>query len=222
VLDTRQRWGGILGIVSAVLFFFGVTMPNLPDWKVTTKHPNPAQHVASFYNSSGNRARLVIAAYLLALSGLAFLWFLSTLRERVRRAGVGSGVLTDVATGAGLLFVAMMFAAGACWATIAGNIIFGNQLHPNPELAAFLPQLGYPLLLIFGMLSAAVMVALVSVQALQTGALPRWLAYAGFVVSVALLVAVFFIPMILFLLWILAVSIVVLRSGAVPATQVPA
>ncbi|HEX9548268.1 MAG TPA: hypothetical protein VF942_13090, partial [Acidimicrobiales bacterium] len=104
MVDTRQRWGGILGIVSAVLFFFGVTLPNLPDWKVTSKHPDPARHVASFYNSSGNRVRLIIAAYLLALSGLAFLWFLSTVRARVRRAGEGSDVLTDVATGAGLLF----------------------------------------------------------------------------------------------------------------------
>jgi hypothetical protein len=72
------------------------------------------------------------------------------------------------------------------------------------------------------MLSAAVMVALVSLQALQSAALPRWLAYAGFVVAVALLFAVFFIPMILFLLWVLAVSIVVLRSGVVPAAQVHA
>ena len=214
-----QRWGGVFGIAFTVLFFFGVfALPNLPDWKATKKYPDPAAHLTSFYNSSGNRARLVIAAYLIALAGLSFLVFLSAVRARLVQAGGSTGPLSDIASGAGLVFVAMIFSAGAAFATIAGDIVFGGQgkqFHPNPELAAFLPQLGYPLLLVFGMLSAAVVVLLTSVVAVRTGALPRWLGYAGFVVAFFQLFAVFFIPMILFLLWMLAVSIVFLGRSSV-------
>jgi hypothetical protein len=214
----RRRWGGVFGLVFTVLFFFGVfALPNLPDWKVTKKIPDPAQHVASFYNSSGNRIHLIIAAYLIALGGLAFLVFLSAIRARLREAEGPGGGFSEVATGAGLLFVAMLFAAGASFATIAGDIVFGGQgkqLHPNPELSAFLPQLGYPLLLVFGMLSVAVVIVTTSILAVRTGILPRWLAYAGFVVAFFQLFAVVFVPMILFVLWMIAVSVVLLRSEA--------
>jgi hypothetical protein len=211
----NQRLAGICAVVFAVLFFLGVTMPGLPDYKVTKKYPDPAAHLTSFYANHGNRTRLVVAAYLMAVAGLVFLVFLSYLRDRLRRAEGEAGASGGLVFAAGAVFVAMIYAGSAAWASIAGDLIFGNQRPPSPDVMGFIPQLGYPLVLIFGMFAAALAVAVTSMSALRTGVLPRWLAYLGFVAAVAMLFSVVFVPMVLFVIWMIAVGITLLRGGPV-------
>jgi hypothetical protein len=211
----NQRLAGICAIAFAVLFFVGVTLPGLPDYKATKKYPDPAAHLTSFYASHGNRTRLVVAAYVMALAGLVFLVFLSHLRDRLRRAEGEAGASGGLVFGAGAVFVAMSYAGSAAWASIAGDLIFGKQRQPSPDVAGFIPQLGYPLVLIFGMFAAALAVAVTSMSALRTGVFPRWLAYLGFVAAVAMLFSVVFIPMLLFVVWMIAVGITLLRGGPV-------
>jgi hypothetical protein len=75
-------------------------------------------------------------------------------------------------------------------------------------------SLGIAVLLMVGGLVAALMLAAVSLAARGTEALPNWLVTAGFVVAVILLGSVMFIPMVVLLLWVLAVAITVGRSSA--------
>lgn len=213
-MNSRQRWGGGLGVLSGVLFFVAVIMLfGLPSWKVSSDHPDPARHVTDFYNSSGHRGAIVFGAYLLVLSGLAFMGFLMHLRRHLREAG-GDSVVIDVLTGAGLVYVALSSAGALTMATIAADIGFGQQMHPSPELAALLPQLGYPLLLIGGMFSGALVVAMASMTVVRSGGLPRWLGYAGFVVALGLLFAAIFLPMILWVLWLIIAGIAVATQAA--------
>ena len=55
---------------------------------------------------------------------------------------------------------------------------------------------------------ASVLVLATSTAALRTGALPAWLGWAGLIVSVLMLFAIFFFPILAFLAWVLAVSLV--------------
>jgi hypothetical protein len=55
-----------------------------------------------------------------------------------------------------------------------------------------------------------------SIVALRTLVLPRWLSFAGFGVAPLLLLAIFFVPVFLWLAWILALSVVlILRTARV-------
>jgi MFS family permease len=66
---------------------------------------------------------------------------------------------------------------------------------------------------------ASVLVAATSVLALRTAVLPRWLGWVGIVVALALLVAVFFIPVFLFWAWVLVVAVVL--AVRTPSAQSP-
>ena len=60
--------------------------------------------------SSGS-ATWVVALYLIPFAGVAFLWFLATLRRRIGRGE--DQFLATVFLGSGFLFIAMLFAADA-------------------------------------------------------------------------------------------------------------
>jgi len=60
----------------------------------------------------------------------------------------------------------------------------------------------------------AAFVAATSLGGVRDGLLPTWLAWLGLPVAVALLAVYWYLPLFVFLVWIVLVSIVSLRSGA--------
>jgi hypothetical protein len=66
---------------------------------------------------------------------------------------------------------------------------------------------GY-LTLVSGVMLASIVVLSASTAALRTGVLPAWLGWTGLVVAVVMLFAVFFIPILIFVAWVLVVSLV--------------
>jgi hypothetical protein len=220
VRDSRtEKWGPIAGIVFAVLFvaafFVQGELPSGDD---------SAAEVASFYDDSGNRAQVIIATYMLFVASVFFLWFLGSLRRRLIKAEGEPGPLTPIAFGAGIVFIAMLMVGAACFASVAGDIAFGDEkvaTVASGDAARVVPQLGYPVLLIGGMFAAIAMICATSVLTMRTGVLPRWIGWYGFVAAVLLLAAVVFLPMILFVLWVLFVSIAMLRGAEAPAAPSP-
>ncbi len=201
-----ERWGPIAGIVFVVLFVAGVSIGlNFPD------SDDSAAKIAEYYNDSGDRAQLIIGSYLIVLSGVFFLWFLASLRSRLLLAEGAPGRLTAIAFGSGLVFTALVMTAGAIFMTVAADITFGDNKFVSVEGARLLPVLGYPILLIAAMFAAIAMIDATSVLIMRTGTLPRWIAWFGFVTAVLLLFAVFFIPLLFLMFWVLAVSIAMLR-----------
>ena len=206
IRDRRwAQWAPVSGILFVVLFVVGVMLLNLPD------SDDPLTKFKSFYDDSGNRTQLIIAGYLLALSAVFFFWFLASLRATLIAVEGMPGRLTSISFGSGLVFVAMLLAATGCFIFIAGEISFGDVDNINPELMRVLPDLGFPMLLIGGMFSAIAMIDAASVLIVRTGVLPKWIGWFGFVAAVGLLFAGFFLPVILLLLWVLFVSVALLR-----------
>jgi hypothetical protein len=215
--DSRgEKWGPIAGIVFVVLFIVGVSLFNTPD------SDEPLLKFKEFYDDSGNRAQVLIAAYLLILSGVFFLWFLASLRSRLLTVEGAPGRLTAIVFGGGLVFVAMLMAAAAAWAFIAGEISFGDVDNINPELMRIFPDLAFPLLLVAGAFAAIAMIDAASVLIVRTGVLPTWIGWFGFVAALGLLFAGFFLPLILLLLWVVFVSVAMFRqSSPAPAARQP-
>ena len=136
----------------------------------------------------------------------------------LRRSEAGEVGLSTLAFASGVVFVTMMFASGAAMTSVAASVEFGSTPVPDGEFARQLEQLGFVFLLLYGMLAVGVCVAATSVSALGTGVLPRWLAIAGLAVALVVgALGVFFLPMILLVLWVLAVSIAMLAPTTTPA-----
>ena len=207
-------WGPIAGIVFVVLFVVGFSLFDAPSGD------DSVSKITSFYNDSGDRAQLIISSYLLILSGVFFIWFLATLRNTLTAAEGESGRLALIATMSGVIFTALLMVAAAMFMTVAADITFGDEKFVSVEAARLLPEVGYPILLIGGMFAAAAMIDATSIVILRTGVLPKWIAWFGFVAAIGVLFSVFFLPMGLLVLWVLFVSVALLRRR--PVRETPA
>ena len=162
-----------------------------------------AQFVTLF-SDSGNRIGYVIGSALLVLAGLAFVWFAHALSCETgnRRAAL---LITGAAAAIGMIVAALAFA------TVPLSLLFGS-FFTDPGLEAgqaVLPQFGYVALSLGGMLPAGIFIA---IAARTPDLLPRWLSIASYPVALLVaLTALLFMPMILFVLWVVAATATVSR-----------
>jgi hypothetical protein len=80
-------------------------------------------------------------------------------------------------------------------------------------MARWLPQLGFGVILLAGGLSVALSLVVMNTLILRTGVLPPWIAYFGYLAALAMLIAAIFIPMFVFLLYMLVLGVVLLMKG---------
>jgi len=200
---SRGRIGAWMGIVFVVLFVVGFGV-------FTTPSSNNASHTGQWQRwwlDSGHRAQAIIGTYLMVLALLAFVAFLWALYSRLSEGG-GLALLF------GMLFTTVALIAVMVRATIPGANVFGNTPVPSGDFARQFDQIGFAVLLVAGALAAGLFVIIASHLARRDEALPGWLTIAGYVVGALQIIAAFFIPFLLFLLWVLIVSIVLLRRQA--------
>jgi hypothetical protein len=217
VRDTRSglRWGGIAAIVFAVLFVVGFLFVS-----DTPEGDESNLKWLRYYADSDNRRMIIIGAIVLALAALAFLVFLGVLRERLRNAGAGLEWIGTTAFASGLLFVAMLAVATLGTASVSASVEFGDApVVRDADVLRTFESLGIGALVLFGAAAAGLLIITTSVVAGRAALLPRWLVVAGYIAGVIVLLGgLFFIPLVLFVLWMLVVGIVMLRgSGAAAA-----
>jgi hypothetical protein len=189
-----------MGIAFVVLFVIGfLTFPTPDDNK------NTAQWVR-WWTDSGHRVSAMIGAYFMILGVFAFVWFASSLRDRL---GQGSGLMLMF----GSIFAALALVSVIVRAAIAGAKQFGDTPVPAGDFARQFDQIGFGLLLLAGALAAGLFVAFASYLASRTDVLPGWLCIVGYVVAALQVVAVLFFPFVLFFLWVLVAAIVLVSRG---------
>ncbi len=158
------------------------------------------------------------AAVLMALGGLLFLGFLGGLRERLERGGARA----TVPIAAGALFVGGLFTYAALKAAIPQALDYAKPYTVDTNTARVLEPLSYTSL-IYVSIAAAAMVIGVSYIAAGHGLLPSWLTRGGYgAAALSVVSSVAFIPLgpPLAGVWVVAVSIVMLRDArVVPAAN---
>jgi|SRR5215469_2374594 len=156
-------------------------------------------------SDSGWRNLVRFALNLVPFAGIAFLWFLGVLRNRLGERE--DRFFATVFLGSGLLFVASLFAAAAVLGSIIGAVMQGNVDMPDSEYLFGL-RFGGALLNVFAIKMAGVFTFSTCSIALRTRIFPRWVAITGFSCGVVLLLVITNWPWIalLFPLWILLVS----------------
>jgi hypothetical protein len=183
-------------LLAAIFWLLRVSVPADPlepgQWLATSSYP------------------VTLALNLVPFSGIAFLWFIGALRDRL-------GLMEDrffatVFFGSALLFLAMLFVAAA---TIGAIILtFANA--PNEMLNSTTFRFGravaYNVVNIYAIKMAGVFMFSTSTVALYTGLTPRWIAVLGFVLAGILLVGSYYISwsFLVMPVWVLVISVCIL------------
>jgi hypothetical protein len=163
-----------------------------------------------------DQARTIVGVYLLAVAGLAFLHFLAVLRNRLRDS-FGATTSADVAFAGGVVYVAILFVASGMWGVLALGTALDELPEPvDPALARTLTNLGFTLLLVFGLLAAAVMVVATSIVLVRARLGSLWLGWAGMIAAPLLLLGPFYMPQLLVPLWVVATSVGLARTSPEP------
>jgi hypothetical protein len=212
------RAAALAGIVFAALLTAALTL-------ITVSTPSGAtRNIDEWLTDPQRRRAVAVALGMVPFAGIAFLWFMGVVRDRL--GDREDKFFATVFLGSGLLFVAMLFVAAA----LGGGLLdLVNSSSPGSSLLSTLAaprRITWILVHIYMMRMAAVFTMSTAVLALRIGFAPRWIARLGVATAVILLVSVGLSPWVelLFPAWILLLSIdILLRSlRASPAPPTPA
>ena len=159
------------------------------------------------------RATLAIALDLVPFAGIAFLWFIGVVRDRIGQRE--DRFFASVFLGSALLFVAMLFVGAAFAGGLIADVAAGSAVAPRPDALALGRQITSLLLRLYAMRMAAVFTISTVTIGLRTKGVPRWIGLLGIAVAVVLLVSVGLTAWgeLLFPAWILLLSVDILRTG---------
>jgi hypothetical protein len=204
------RWSPVSGIVFVALWI---------SLLVVAKDPGDTDaEISAYFADDGNRTRQVTTFFLVLGAGFFFVWFLTVLRGRLAQAEGRPGPLTAMAFGAGLVALGLWLVADVFFSAVAFARDFTeNDLYViEPNTFRLLDNMGYTLWF-SGTTIASLVVIAASILALRTGFLPKWLGWVGFLAAATMLVAFFFIPFLIWLGWVLLVSVLLIWKPAADA-----
>lgn len=154
-----------------------------------------------------------LALNLLPFAGIAFLWFIGVIRDRLGQHE--DRFFSTVFLGSGLLFLAMLFSSAA----LAGGIMSMYGTTPGKLLESGIYTYGrmviYEFMNVYTLKMAGVFMISMSTLILRTGIAPRWMALLGFVSAVFLILSLGFFDWapVVFPLFVLMISIYILVAN---------
>lgn len=191
--------------VAGILFALLLTTSLVMIWSAIPSDPS-----AVVRELESNVTLVNIALFLVPFAGVAFLWFIGVIRDRI---GIREDKLfSSLYLGSGILFLAMYFTCSA----IAGAQIFMVRMKGpafiQTDVYLFGRQSVYLLMNVYAMKMAAMFMMSTSGVSLRTGVLPKWLSILGAIMALAIIIGggidrmfVLFFPA-----WVFVLSIVVL------------
>jgi hypothetical protein len=213
-LRTVAQLTGVLGALFAVLFLISL-------WVIATS-PGPKasdQELVDFYASDETRRVVLVGLYLLPFAAVAFLWFLSLLREWVLVSSRGvNRLLSNVQLGSGVAFITLAFAAAAASTVVAAGVEFA-EAPIDPGDARQFTLYGDVLLFIFAMRMAAIFMMTTTSIGRHAGVFPRWFTLTSYALAAFLFLSATlnFWLVLVFPLWVLALGGLILFK----ARQIP-
>jgi hypothetical protein len=197
---TPPREAAIAGLLFSVLLIvsLGIIRMALPDISVEER-----------IVKSGFEHAIGLALNLVPFAGIAFLWFLGVLRNRLGAAE--DQFFATVFLGSGLLFVASLFGSAA----VAGAVLV-HSARSTQEIGSgiyyFAQEVSHAFLNVFAVKMAGVFIFSTCTIALRTAIFPRWIAFLGFACGLALLLIIsnWLWIVLLFPIWTTVVSVYLL------------
>ncbi len=116
-----------------------------------------------------------LALSLMPFAGIAFLWFMGVIRDRL--GAFEDQFFSTVFFGSGLLMLAMVFAASAVAGGVAVSYSTSSAEFTSSEVYQFGRSVMSELFSIYALRMAGVFVISLGTIWLRTGLMPRWLSY---------------------------------------------
>jgi hypothetical protein len=192
----------LAGIVFSLLMFtiFGLLRRSIP-----------ADPLESGAWLATNTRTIALALNLIPFAGVAFLWFLGVLRDRLDQQE--DRFFATVFFGSALLFLAMLFAAAA---VIGAVMLLASTAEPNELMNSatfrFARAAAYIVTNVYASKMAAVFMISTSTVVIYTGIAPRWIAFIGYLSALVLLLGSFYIGWSFAVLpvWVFVISVYIL------------
>jgi predicted membrane channel-forming protein YqfA (hemolysin III family) len=200
------RAAAVAGIVFSLLFATSVV---LTKWAI----PPGSENAGTWVRDDTKRNAVSLGLNLLPFAGIAFLWFIGVLRDRI---GQGEDrFFATVFLGSGLLFVAMFFVSGAIAGALVNTAAESGSAGRVGSVWPFGRRGAASLATVYGMRMAAVFTISTSTIASRLHLVPRWLAVLGYATAVVLLAGSGVIPWLelLFPGWVFVLSVHILVAA---------
>jgi hypothetical protein len=213
MISKIERWAPIGGIVFVVLMVVGsIFVIDVPSADASE------QEITDYLADSDNQMRNIIGVYMWVVGALVFLWFLMRLRSDIRRAEGGTGTLSTLTFGAGVVFAAVWMVS----ASVLGSVAYAVELRDAPvediDLVRVLLPMGGLILLLGGGFAGVLLLLAVSTAILTKGVYPKWLGWLGIIAAIVLLFDVVYGTIFPFWTWVIIASIVMLIRREKTAT----
>jgi len=156
-------------------------------------------------------ATITLALNLIPFAGVAFLWFIGVLRDRLGRQE--DRFFATVFFGSALLYLAMLFVAAA---VIGAVMLLASTAEPNQLMSSatfrFARAAAYIVTNVYATKMAAVFMISTSTVVIYTGIAPRWIAFIGYLLASVLLIGSYYIGWSFAVLpiWVLLISVYIL------------
>jgi hypothetical protein len=180
-------------------------------WLLRASVPDDPNEPGSWLRSKSSAVAL--ALNLVPFAGIAFLWFIGSLRHRLGE--LEDRFFATVFLGSGLLYLGMLFTSAA----VAGGLLIAFEARPEELIDSatfhFARAAVYSFTNIYMNKMSCVFMITTSTIALYTHIAPRWLAICGFILSLCLLFGSYYIPwsFAVFPVWVFAYSVYILRCN---------
>lgn len=154
---------------------------------------------------------VALALNLVPFSGVAFLWFIGVLRDRLGQQE--DRFFATVFFGSALLFLAMLFAAAAL---VGAIVLAASSAEPNELIKSATFRFGrataYIIMNVYAIKMAAVFMISTSTVVIYTAIAPRWIAIVGYFLALIILLGSYHISWSFAVLpmWVFMVSIYIL------------
>jgi hypothetical protein len=181
-------------------------------WLLRRSIPDDPLEPGGWLASDAKTAAL--ALNLVPFAGVAFLWFIGVLRDRLDQQE--DRFFATVFFGSALLFLAMLFVAAALGGAL---ILVASSMDPNELINSatfrFVRAATYVITNVYAIKMAGVFMFSTSTVVIYTEIAPRWIAYLGYLLACILLVGSYYISWSFAVLpiWILLVSIYTLMDN---------
>ena len=175
---TAPRAAGVAGILFAVLFATSIVL-------MRTALDAPTDSAAAWTGPEAAQIRFALG--LMPYAGIAFLWFIGVIRDRL--GDLEDKFFATVFLGSGLVFIAMIFASSA----IAGGILTAaQQLEASSafEVTTFARAEMLEITNVYALRMAGVFMISLGTVWLRTGLMARWTVLLTYLLALSLMLMI--------------------------------
>jgi hypothetical protein len=208
---TSPRAAAVAGILFSILLIVSLVL-------IRISIPGDPLKVGTWLVTSQKTINL--ALNLLPFAGIAFLWFIGVVRDRLGENE--DRLFATVFLGSGLLFLAMLFSSAAVaggMLTILGAV--GPATLIQSGVYTFGRVLTYEIMNVYALKMAGIFMISTCTLAIRTGIFPRWMAWLGYALALLLLLSIGLISWIsvVFPAWVLLISVYILLVNLLWPTE---